>query len=224
MKDLEKKISYSFKNKDILKRALTHKSFTQDDIDCYERLEFLGDAVLELIISHHLFEKYQLSEGSLTKMRAIIVCKDSLYKVSRKLNFDKYLIYNKNDNSTDIASNKSILSDIFEAIVGAIYIDGGYDFAKKFVLDNLSQIIELAANGTMYYDYKTKLQEHVQKFKLGQVIYNTIKDKKDEKRFLSEVYIDNKLYGKGNGTKKKDAEQEAAKQALLKLEGGQNEA
>lgn len=218
---IEKNIEYTFQNKDLLRQAMSHSSYINEmkrtGYESYERLEFLGDAVLELITSEFLFEGYKdLPEGKLTKMRASIVCEYTLSSVSRMLQYGDYVLLSKGEEQTGGRNRSSILCDLFESVLGAIYLDGGMAAAKKYVYKFLLTDIE---HKTLFYDAKTTLQEMVQKDGKGVVTYELIEEKGPDhnKSFVTEVLVDGVGIAKGEGTSKKNAQQMAAYQAILKL-------
>ena len=218
---IEKNIEYTFQNKDLLRRAMSHSSYINEmkrtGYESYERLEFLGDAVLELITSEFLFEEYRdLPEGKLTKMRASIVCEYTLSSVSRMLQYGDYVLLSKGEEQTGGRSRSSILCDLFESVLGAIYLDGGMEAAKKYVYSFLLTDIE---HKTLFYDAKTTLQEMVQKDGKGVVTYELLEEKGPDhnKSFVTEGLVDGVGIAKGEGTSKKHAQQMAAYKAILKL-------
>lgn len=220
-KTVEQNIQYVFKDKVLLRQALSHSSFINEmkrkGMESYERLEFLGDAVLELITSQFLFEEYkELPEGKLTRLRASIVCEYTLSSVSEMLHLGEYVLLSKGEELTGGRTRNSILCDLFESVLGAIYLDGGMDAAKKYVHTFLLTDIE---HKSLFYDAKTILQEMVQKDGKGVVTYEVIDEKGPDhnKSFVTEVYIDGERLASGEGTSKKNAEQLAAYRAILKL-------
>lgn len=220
-KALEKNINYTFHNKNLLKQAMSHSSFINEmkrsGYESYERLEFLGDAVLELITSEYLFDNYKnLPEGKLTKLRASIVCEFTLSSVSEALHFGDYVLLSKGEELTGGRYRSSILCDLFESVLGAIYLDGGMEQAKKYVHTFLLTDIE---HKTLFYDAKTTLQEMVQKDGKGIVTYRLVDEKGPDhnKVFITEVLIDDVPLAKGEGKSKKNAQQMAAYHAILQL-------
>lgn len=218
---IERNINYVFHNKTLLKQAMSHSSFTNEmkrkNIESYERLEFLGDAVLELITSDFLFRKKKnLQEGELTKLRASIVCEFTLSEVARKLKFGEYVLLGKGEFMTGGNNRNSILCDLFESVLGAIYLDGGMEEAKKYVNTFLLSDIE---NLSLYYDSKTTLQEMIQKDGKDDISYELLEETgpDHDKKFVVQVLISGKPLAKGEGKSKKDAQKMAAYQALLKL-------
>lgn len=220
---LQKKIKYSFKNVELLNRALTHSSYANEhrrmNIKYNERLEFLGDAVLGVVISDYIFKKYSnYPEGELTKLRAIVVCEQSLDYMSKKLEFGKYLLLGKGEESTGGRERVSILADTYESIVGAIYLDGGLEKAKSFILNYMINIINDAVNGKIFLDYKTQLQEYMQQNDKCNIKYKVIKEEGPDHNKIFYVDVSNcdEVIGTGMGKSKKEAEQNAAKSALDK--------
>lgn len=224
LKELENKIMYCFNDKNVLNTAFMHSSFVNEQkakgIQSNERLEFLGDSVLSLVISDYLFNKFNdLPEGELTKLRAIIVCEASLASVSRRIELGKYLLLGKGEEFTGGRERTSILADLFEALLAAIYSDGGFQNAKEFALVNLSYVINDALEGKLFWDYKTHLQEELQKNNVAEIEYKVISSQGPDhnKTFIVEVSNLGKVLGIGEGKSKKDAEQESAKKALIDL-------
>ena len=218
---VEKNIQYVFKNKDLLKQALSHSSFINEmkkkGMESYERLEFLGDAVLEMLSSEYLFEHYKkLPEGKMTRLRASIVCEYTLSSVSEMLHLGDYVLLSKGEEMTGGRTRSSILCDLFESVLGAIYLDGGMEPARTYVNTFLMTDIE---HKTLFYDAKTILQEMVQKDGKGVVTYNVLEEKGPDhnKSFVTEVLIDGNVLASGEGSSKKNAQQMAAYKAILKL-------
>lgn len=220
MEKLEKSIGYKFKNKELLKTALTHSSYAYENkVKSYERLEFLGDSILEFISSKYLFENIKnLSEGEMTKVRAYSVCEDSLFQIAEKHNFSDFLYLGKSERTSNTIK-KAILADTVEAVIAAIYLDGGIEPAQKFILENIKEQVEYASKNVGLKDYKTVLQEELQKN--GEVIikYNLLKEEGPDhaKIFTVDVECDGKKLAEGIGKSKKKAEMEAAKAALEDL-------
>lgn len=218
--EFEKLIVYNFKNIELLDTALTHSSFAHGhDNECEynERLEFLGDSILSSIISLYLFQTMKnMSEGQLTRARANIVCEQSLFLAAEKLNIGYYIAMSKGEENTGGRKRTSILADAFEAIIAAIYLDGGITEARKFVLSVMKSIIESSIDNRIFNDYKSYFQEHVQKYDLGSITYKLISETGPDhfKEFHMALFLDNKIVGKGKGNSKKDAQQSAAKDAM----------
>lgn len=222
----QKLIGYSYKNQDILTHALTHSSYANENRmgkeSSNERLEFLGDSVLSIVVSEFLYKKFScLSEGELTKMRAGIVCESSLVKCSNRLNVGDYLLLGKGEEITGGRTRTSILSDAFEAIIGSIYIDSGIEKASVFIHSMLDEQMESAAVSGSFIDYKTQLQEKVQKDSSKKVQYELLEEKGPDhnKTFIVQVMIEDDKAGVGEGRSKKEAEQNAAAVALKELRG-----
>lgn len=220
-KAIEQNIQYEFKDKSLLKQALSHSSFINEmkktGMESYERLEFLGDAVLELITSEFLFENYkELTEGQLTKLRASIVCEFTLSSVSEMLSFGEYALLSKGEELTGGRGRSSILCDLFESVLGAIYLDGGMEPARTYVKTFLLTDIE---NKSLFYDAKTTLQEMVQKDGKGVVTYEILEESGPDhnKKFVTEVLVDGVSLAQGEGSSKKNAQQMAAYKAILSL-------
>lgn len=224
--EIEKKLGYIFNNKDLLKVALTHKSYAYEKGDvsssCYnERLEFLGDAILEHIVSIELYNITPLlKEGVMSKKRAEIVCEKSLSAVIKEKGLSKYVRLGKCETTTGGNKKDAILADMFEAILGAIYLDGGFSKAQETCLKLLKTTIIQVLNEKESLDYKTRLQELLQKNGTVKIEYVLDKEtgKDHSKTFYSSVYFEGKKIGEGNGKTKKASEQAAAAVALKKLE------
>ena len=218
MKELEENIGYKFKNKELLKKALTHISYAYEhNIESNEKLEFLGDSILEFVSSIYLFENYRnLKEGEMTKVRATVVCEKSLYKVAKKHNFNDYLYLGKSERMSHGENRPAILADSVEAVIAGIYLDGGMEPAQKFIIENLKEEIKIASQNVGQKDYKTVLQEKLQKAGEVKIEYRIINESGPDhnKTFEALVECDGKKLAKGVGKSKKMAEMEAAKKAL----------
>ncbi|MBP3489593.1 MAG: ribonuclease III [Roseburia sp.] len=219
--ELEEKIGYRFREQGLLRQAVTHSSFANEKhmkkLSDNERLEFLGDAVLEVVSSEFLYKKYRdLPEGDLTKLRASIVCEPTLALCTRDIELGKYLYLGKGEDQTGGRGRKSVLSDALEAVIGAIYLDGGFEPARDFIHRFILTDIE---HKKLFYDSKTILQEVVQGNYEESLHYELIGEEgpDHDKRFLVEAVIGDQAIGRGSGHTKKAAEQEAAYQALLWL-------
>jgi len=214
---LERKANLQFKEIELLNQALTHKSFSADILDHNERMEFLGDSVLGLVISDYIYQMYsQYEEGELSKLKGGVVSRSALAKRARALNMGKYLLLGKGEGGR---TQSSILANAFEALIGALYIDSGLEAARSFILRELSGEVERVSQPRYVEDYKSLLQEWAQsKFK-RKPGYHVIKAAGPEhkKRFTVRVCIDDQSLGLGRGRSKKEAEQQAAKRALAKL-------
>ncbi|MEN6413487.1 MAG: ribonuclease III [Veillonellales bacterium] len=219
-----KTLDITFTDSKILHQALTHTSYANESKNSgvvhNERLEFLGDAVLDLIISDYLFRRFpDLPEGELTKSRAIIVCEHTLSCRAAALGLGEYLLLGKGEMASGGRERISILADSFEAIIGAIYVDQGLQHASQFVLKQLHDDILLAERGESVQDYKTLLQEVVQKNSDSRIVYEITRESgpDHDKTFEVAVIINSSRLGCGIGRSKKEAEQQAAKQALIQL-------
>lgn len=217
----EEKINYEFKNKEYILEALTHSSYSNENrnFSFNERLEFLGDSVLSIVISDYLFKKEtKLPEGELTKIRANIVCEESLSEVSKNIHLGKYMLLGKGEEATGGRERISILADALEAVIAAIYLDGGMENARNFILTYMQEIINDSIKGKIFRDYKTCLQEVLQSNGESNIWYKLIDEKGPDhnKKFVMEVGINDTVLGVGEGKSKKDAEQVAAKCALDK--------
>lgn len=218
MKELQEKINYTFKDEKLLKLALTHTSYANETKcgESNERIEFLGDAILELISSEYIYIKYpKLSEGKMTKTRAYAVCEESLAELANNYGFSDFLLVGKCEEKIDGRYRNSILADSVEAVIGAIFLDGGLDEAKNFILSwVIKKVEEFLTKGSN--DYKTTLQEKLQVHGDVKIEYKIVDETGPEhnRLFTAEVFCNGKLLGKGNGKSKKEAEMEAAKEAL----------
>ena len=218
LKELEKKINYEFQNFSLLEQAMMHSSYTNEHrlekYKCNERLEFLGDAVLELISSEFLFRQSpKVPEGELTKTRASMVCEPSLAMCAKEIDLGSYLLLGKGEEVTGGRLRDSVTSDALEALIGAIYLDGGFTNAKEFIH---RFVLTDQEDKRLFYDSKTILQEMVQAEKLGEIKYRLICEEGPDhnKSFTVELMIHGKSYGKGKGRTKKAAEQQAAYKAI----------
>lgn len=221
LKELEDTIGYQFNSKELLTHALTHSSYINDrKLDkklCNERLEFLGDAVLEMISSEYLFINYpEKAEGELTKLRASLVSEKPLANVAADIGIGMYLFLGHGEERTGGRTRDSVTSDAVEALLGAIFLDGGIEAAKKFVHNFILNDIE---NKQLFYDSKTVLQEIIQKYHRGTLKYELVNEKgpDHDKKYGMNAVIDNKIIGYGEGRTKKAAEQEAAYNAIKSL-------
>ena len=221
LKEFEKKIGYEFKNQKLLKTALTHTSYAyENNVESNEKLEFLGDSILEFLSSKYLFKYYQnLKEGEMTKVRATVVCEESLYKLALEHNFSDFLYLGKSEKSNYASLSKAILADSVEALIAAIYLDSNLEEAEKFIIKNLKNSIKIASEHVGLKDYKTVLQEKLQVHGNVDIKYYIIKESGPDhnKSFESKVECNGKLLGKGIGKTKKASEMMAAKNALENL-------
>ena len=215
---LEQNIEYKFKNKSLLKQALIHKSYAYEHkVESNEKLEFLGDSILEFVSSKYIYETYpNLKEGEMTKVRAAVVCEESLYKIAKFHNFSDFLYLGKSQLHTGENKRPAIMADSVEAIIAAIYLDSDIQEASKFIINNLKQAIEYATKHVGFKDYKTVLQEKLQEHGDVKIEYEITKEigPDHNKLFEAQVKCNGKILAKGEGKSKKDAHMHAAKKAL----------
>ena len=215
---IENEIGYEFKNKQLLETALTHTSYAYENKkQSNEKLEFLGDSILEFVSSEYIYHNYpKLKEGEMTKVRASVVCEDSLQKIAKMHNFSDFLYLGKSERTSQKEVRPAIMADSIEAVIAAIFLDGGLEEAKKFILNNLAEPIENATKNIGQKDYKTVLQEVLQKNGNVDIEYVIVDEKgpDHEKVFTAEVKFNNKILATGEGKSKKQAEMEAAQKAL----------
>ena len=220
MHNFEEILQYKFNNIKLLENALTHSSYANETHSAHgsnERLEFLGDSVLSIIVSEHLYKNFKkLPEGELTKLRASLVCEKTLCMFSKQMNVGDYLLLGKGEANNHGNERPSILADAFEAILAAIYIDGGIDAAKKHVLRFIIPELE-NREYELFNDYKTALQEVIQRNPEERLSYVLIDESgpDHDKQFTVEVHLNSNVIGTGVGKSKKQAEQAAAHQALI---------
>ena len=219
--NIEDIIGYTFHDLELLVTALTHKSYANErkinKVESYERSEFLGDAILEFVVSEYLYKNYpDYPEGKLTKLRASLVCEFTLSQISKELKFGHYVLLSRGEDLTGGRNRNSIMCDLFEAVLGAIYLDGGLANAKEFIHKFILTDIE---HKKLFYDCKTSLQEVMQGHYEEELNYRLISEEgpDHDKRFSVEARIGERVIGTGIGHTKKAAEQEAAYQALLLL-------
>ncbi len=220
MNSLENRLNYCFKNKNLLKNALTHSSYANEirnGISSNERLEFLGDSILSLIVSDHIFSRFpNMPEGELTRLRASLVCEKALCGFSREIGLGQHLLLGRGEDKGGGRERDSILADAFEAVLAAIYLDGGMDAAKKHVMNFVLREINCNNDENDFKDYKTLLQEIIQRNPEESVSYILTGESGPDhaKIFTVEVRLNSNTIGTGSGKSKKRAEQMAAKQAL----------
>ena len=211
--ELFNELGINVNNEDLYIKALTHTSYSNENegTESYERLEFLGDAVLELIISDYLYNEKELKEGTMTKFRASYVCEAACSTYAKELGLDEYIRLG----SGELEANTTIIADVFEAFIAAMYLDKGFEFTSSFVMNIISRYIN--KNVDFLHDYKSELQEMVQTVRKS-VVYEVINEEgpAHNKRFTCQVLVDGIVMGVGKGGSKKNAEQEAAKMALSK--------
>lgn len=218
IQQLQETIHYQFRNPVFLEVALTHSSYANEvkhQIKYNERQEFLGDAVLSIIVSDYLFNNYTVPEGELTKLRAAIVCEKSLDVMANKIGLGQYLRLGHGEELTGGRTRPSIIADAFEALIAAIYLDSGIESARKFVLPFVTEMLE-HEDSLSFKDYKTILQEIIQQNPEEKLVYKLVGEKgpDHDKRFLVDVMLNSNVIGRGEGRSKKNAEQMAAKEAL----------
>ena len=221
LKEFQELLGYKFKNPELLKQALTHSSYANEKqlgkIGSNERLEFLGDAVLELVSSEFFYNVYpQKPEGELTKIRASFVCEPALADCARNIRLGEFIKLGRGEENTGGRGRASIISDAFEAVIGSIYLDGGFASAKEVILKFILNGYE---NKVFFYDSKTILQEIIQSQGGNSVVYRLVSEEGPDhsKKFIVAVYIGSERYGMGEGVSKKAAEQAAAYETLKKL-------
>lgn len=218
LEKLEQEIGYTFKNKELIETALTHTSYAYEhNKESNEKLEYLGDSILEFISSKYLFNTYKnLREGEMTKVRAAVVCEDSLYKIATKHNFSDFLYLGKSEILNNGRYSKAILADSVEAVIAAMYLDSDINQVEKFIIENLKDPIEIATKNVGNKDYKTVLQEKLQTHGNVNIKYTIIKEEgpDHDKTFESKVEVNGKQIGLGTGKSKKASEMMAAKKAL----------
>lgn len=227
LNELENRLGYRFQKIEYLQHAVTHSSYANEHRmnreKNNERLEFLGDAVLEMISSENLYLTHpQMPEGELTKLRASLVCEQSLAQCAKELGLGEFLLLGKGEEATGGRKRNSILSDAVEAVIGAIYLDGGFTNAKEFIERT---VLSEAENRTLFCDSKTILQELIQSDHKGVLSYRLLSEEGPEhmKRFTIGAYLDDRMLAQGEGKTKKAAEQVAAYQSILKLRAAAKE-
>ena len=218
IQQLQDTLGYKFHNPVFLEVALTHSSYANEvkhQLKYNERQEFLGDAVLSIIVSDYLFNNYTVPEGELTKLRAAIVCEKSLDVMANKIHLGEYLRLGRGEEMTGGRTRPSIIADAFEALIAAIYLDSGIESARAFVLPFVTEMLE-HEDSLSFKDYKTILQEIIQQNPEEKLVYKLVGEKgpDHDKRFVVDVMLNSNVIGKGEGRSKKNAEQMAAKEAL----------
>jgi ribonuclease-3 len=219
--DFQKIIQYDFKNYSLLKNALTHSSYINEgkspQVGNNERLEFLGDAILDAVISEYLYSRLEhVEEGELTKLRAVIVCERSLAACGTRVSIGDFLRLGKGEENSGGRKRGSIIADAMEAVIGAIYLDGGWDAVRDFIMRTFSELIEDAVAGKLHMDYKTEIQERLQSHGEADISYVIEREEgpDHDKTFYANLVFQGNVIGSGSGRSKKEAEQQAAKQAL----------
>lgn len=215
---LEETIGYTFKNKSYLKGAMTHSSYAGGKNNgSNERLEFLGDSVLQITVSLYLYTNMKtVPEGGLTKLRASIVCENSLFSFAKRISLGDYILLGKGEEVTGGRERRSILADAFEALIAAIFLDGGMDEAQKFIMQFVPSIEAIKSGKVKLGDYKTILQEIIQQNPEEKISYEVSEEEADDHRkiFYAQVLLNGQSIGSGSGQSKKEAEQAAAKEAI----------
>lgn len=218
---LEENINYKFRNRELLKKALTHTSYANEHhIESNEKLEFLGDSILEFLSSKYIYKNFSfLKEGEMTKVRADVVCEKSLYKVALRHDFSDFLYLGKSQLMTRESARPAILADSVEAVIAAIYFDSGLKQAEKFIVENLKDEIRIASKNVGMKDYKTVLQEKLQAHGDVNIKYTILEEKgpDHDKTFVAQVSCNGKKLAIGEGKNKKNAEMNAAHMALEKI-------
>ena len=215
----EEIIGYTFKDKDLLKTALTHSSYANENKihEDNERLEFLGDSVLGFVTAEYLFSQFKnRPEGELTKLRAAVVCEKSLFKFAEKISLGRFIYMGKGEDHSGGRNRPSIVSDAFEAVIAAMYLDGGIEVVKPYILGFITEAVKREAS---FKDNKSLLQEEIQKIKGNTLSYEELGETgpDHDKTFVFAVKLNGEVIGKGEGRSKKEAEQAAAGDALAKL-------
>ena len=224
---LENNIGYKFKDKNLLINALTHTSYAfERHIESNEKLEFLGDSILEFISSKYIYNKYpNLKEGEMTKVRATVVCEDSLYKIAKKHNFSDFLYLGKSEKANNKEVRPAIMADSVEAVIAALYFDAGLEEAERFIVENLKDEIEVASKHVGEKDYKTVLQEILQQHGEVKIEYDIIKEEgpDHDKTFTAQIKYNDKPLTIGIGKTKNSAQMEAAKKAIEEIKSKEEE-
>ncbi len=229
LRELEEKLGLRFKSFDIFSTALTHSSFAngKKGVKYNERLEFLGDSVLQLCITEYLYNRFKgMSEGELTRMRAMIVCEASLFNIAKSWDLGKYMSMSRGEELTGGRERTSILADAVEAIIASIYLDAGMETAREFILKFFAETIVRASRNEIIADFKTKLQERLQRNGDADIHYEILKEEgpAHRRKFFCRVMINSEPMGAGVGYSKKESEQCAAREALgLMAEGCRDE-
>ena len=221
LEQAEKSIGYKFKNIELLKTAFTHTSYAYENrVESNEKLEFLGDSILEFVSSEYIYKNYEhLKEGEMTKVRATVVCEQSLYKIAKLHNFSDFLYLGNSEKKTGGNKRPAILADSVEAVIAAMFLDGGIEPVKTFIVENLKEEIEVASRHVGDKDYKTVLQEKLQIHGEVKIEYKTLSEKgpDHDKTFEVQVLCNGKVLALGKGKSKKLAQMEAARKAIENL-------
>ncbi len=224
---LENNIGHKFKDKNLLINALTHTSYAfERHTESNEKLEFLGDSILEFISSKYIYKNFpNLKEGEMTKVRATVVCEDSLYKIAKKHNFSDFLYLGKSEKANNKEVRPAIMADSVEAVIAALYFDAGLEEAERFIVENLKDEIEIASKHVGEKDYKTVLQEILQQHGEVKIEYDIIKEEgpDHDKTFTAQIKYNDKPLTIGIGKTKKSAQMEAAKKAIEEIKSKEEE-
>ena len=224
---LENNIGHKFKDKNLLINALTHTSYAfERHTESNEKLEFLGDSILEFISSKYIYKNFpNLKEGEMTKVRATVVCEDSLYKIAKKHNFSDFLYLGKSEKANNKEVRPAIMADSVEAVIAALYFDAGLEEAERFIVENLKDEIEVASKHVGEKDYKTVLQEILQQHGEVKIEYDIIKEEgpDHDKTFTAQIKYNDKPLTIGIGKTKKSAQMEAAKKAIEEIKSKEEE-
>ena len=224
---LENNIGHKFKDKNLLINALTHTSYAfERHTESNEKLEFLGDSILEFISSKYIYKNFpNLKEGEMTKVRATVVCEDSLYKIAKKHNFSDFLYLGKSEKANNKEVRPAIMADSVEAVIAALYFDAGLEKAERFIVENLKDEIEVASKHVGEKDYKTVLQEILQQHGEVKIEYDIIKEEgpDHDKTFTAQIKYNDKPLTIGIGKTKKSAQMEAAKKAIEEIKSKEEE-
>ena len=224
---LENNIGHKFKDKNLLINALTHTSYAfERHTESNEKLEFLGDSILEFISSKYIYKNFpNLKEGEMTKVRATVVCEDSLYKIAKKHNFSDFLYLGKSEKANNKEVRPAIMADSVEAVIAALYCDAGLEEAERFIVENLKDEIEVASKHVGEKDYKTVLQEILQQHGEVKIEYDIIKEEgpDHDKTFTAQIKYNDKPLAIGIGKTKKSAQMEAAKKAIEEIKSKEEE-
>lgn len=223
LEQLQKSLKTNFKDENLLKQSFVHRSYLNEnprfELENNERLEFLGDAVLELVVTEYLYKNFSNPEGELTNWRAALVKGETLSKVARKMGLENYLLLSRGEKQGSNRARQNILADCFEALIGAIYIDRGFKTAEKFIMKNIIPELPQILEKKTYRDAKSSFQEVIQeKFNVTpeyRVLEETGPD--HAKNFVIGVYVKDELYGKGEGSSKQEAQQKAAGEGMDKI-------
>ncbi len=227
LQKIQREIGYLFNDEKTLNQALVHRSYANEfrrgQVSDNERLEFLGDSVLGLVVSNYLFNQYrELSEGELSKYRSNLVCEESLSKIANRFNLGEYLLLGKGEEANGGRQRPSILADALEALIGGIYVDGGMAAVQRFIVLRFFDRETFEKEEISRKDYKTTFQEKIQKLGYGEIEYRIVREwgPDHDKSFEVEIRVGGRIFEKGKGKTKKEAEQQAAQNSIRKIEQG----